>query len=88
MHLLLEFKKDFKKLKNNKSIQVKLTEALSILEETGTLPIIKYKTHALKGKYKNSEEAHLDYDLLIIWIKIDLDINIYRIGTHSELFNM
>ncbi len=82
-----QFKKDYKRvLKRGYDIQ-KLHEAFIILEDTGTLPVSKYKTHLLKGDYKNHYEAHIEPDWLIIWFTVtNKEITLVRTGTHSDLF--
>lgn len=79
------FKSDFKKLTNDdkerlKTVLLRLM-ALEILEE-------KYRNHPLIGNYKECFECHLKPDLLLIY-KIDNNLNelqLVRIGSHSELF--
>ena len=79
------FKSDFKKLTNEdrdrlKAILIRLI-ASKILED-------KYRNHPLIGNYKGCFECHLKPDLLLIY-KIDNDDNelqLVRIGSHSELF--
>lgn len=79
------FKSDFKKLyiddiERLKAVLVRLI-AFEVLEE-------KYRNHPLIGNYKGCFECHLKPDLLLIY-KIDSDLNelqLVRIGSHSELF--
>lgn len=79
------FKSDFKKLSIDdkeklKAVLVRLI-AFEVLEE-------KYRNHPLIGNYKGCFECHLKPDLLLIY-KIDSDLNelqLVRIGSHSELF--
>ncbi len=46
------------------------------------------KPHKLSGNFKNTMECHIKPDLLLIWFEIskDKEINIVRVGSHSELF--
>jgi mRNA interferase YafQ len=82
-----QFKKDYKKIIQRGLAIEKLHKVFEILEKTGTLPISKYKTHLLKGNYKNHYEAHIESDWLIIWFTVkDNEINLVRTGTHSDLF--
>ncbi|MEI7675988.1 MAG: type II toxin-antitoxin system YafQ family toxin, partial [Bacteroidales bacterium] len=82
-----QFKKDFKKIANNPKKVKPLVTALNILTETGSLPIATYKTHELKGNFKGCMEAHILSDFLIIWFIVEKNqINIVRIGSHSDLF--
>lgn len=86
LNFTTQFKKDFKKIASSKFDMKKLEEVFVIIEKTGTLPVDKYKTHLLKGNYKGHHEAHILSDLLLIWYKVDKDINFVRVGSHSELF--
>lgn len=81
-----QFKKDFKSIPKSKHPEIE--KVFDILSESGTLPLIPYKTHKLVGEYKGHFEAHIESDLLIIWFKISADnvISLTRIGSHSKLF--
>ena len=49
----------------------------------------KYRDHALKGNYVGCRECHVSPDWLLVY-KIDcgkLILLLYRLGTHSELFD-
>ncbi|HAT81783.1 MAG TPA: type II toxin-antitoxin system mRNA interferase toxin, RelE/StbE family [Flavobacterium sp.] len=82
-----QFKRDYKRCKKANKSMLKLHTAFGILEETGTLPVDKYKTHPLKGTYKDHIEAHIEPDWLLIWLpKPENEISLVRTGTHSELF--
>ena len=82
-----QFKKDYKRIeKQNKDLK-KLHKVFILLEETGDLTADKYKTHQLKGDYKDHREAHISPDWLIIWLpQADNKISLVRTGSHSELF--
>jgi len=59
------------------------------LEKNGALGIEKkYHPHKLSGNYKDSWEAHIKPDLLVIWFEIinDNEILLLRAGSHSDLF--
>ena len=78
------FKRDVESLQNKDQ---KLKEVIDLLKETGTLPFVPYQTHRLKGEWKDCVEAHIEFDLLIIWEELDNNvIKLLRIGTHSKLF--
>ena len=51
---------------------------------------IKYKDHALKGKYFGFRECHIRPDWLLIYKKEDAKnlslLYLMRTGTHSDLF--
>jgi mRNA interferase YafQ len=81
-----QFKKDFKKYKNNPK-EVKLIEhALILLRTDGNLLQNEFKTHSLTGNYKGFLEAHIKPDLIIVWEENDKTITLTRLGSHSELF--
>ena len=65
-----------------------MNNAIEILGNTGTLPVIPYRTHKLLGDLKNHWEAHLEPDWLLIWKRDDIKIFIIltNTGTHSDLF--
>ncbi|MBQ1696492.1 MAG: type II toxin-antitoxin system YafQ family toxin [Bacteroidales bacterium] len=80
-----QFKKDMKDIVPQK--MEKIHTAFKILEETGTLPYEEYKTHRLIGDYIHYLEAHIESDLLLIWIDKEKNvIRLSRIGSHSKLF--
>ncbi|MBR6067527.1 MAG: type II toxin-antitoxin system YafQ family toxin [Bacteroidales bacterium] len=79
-----QFKKDYKKIQK-RDIE-KVTIALSILGQTGTLPVVPYLTHPLSGNYIGHLEAHIRPDLLIIWFTIENDtVKLVRLGSHAQL---
>ena len=74
-------------MKRGKSANV-MNEAVETLVNTGTLPVIPYRTHKLSGNFANHWEAHLEPDWLLIW-KIDhnkIIITLTNTGTHTDLF--
>ncbi len=84
-----KFKKDLKKIKNNKKDFELAVSILKILGESSVIAIPKImKPRKLTGNYKNNWECHIKPDLLIIWIQIESPkiIKLVRIGSHSELF--
>lgn len=84
-----QFKKDWRKLKNQpKKIEkaLKIIESLSISGVKGLAE--KNKPHPLKGGFIGFLECHIMPDLLLIWEQRDdlREIHLARIGSHSELF--
>ena len=74
-------------MKRGKSAEI-INNAIEILGNTGTLPVIPYRTHKLSGDYKNHWEAHLEPDWLLIW-KRDAKkviVTLTNTGTHADLF--
>ena len=84
LHPTSQFKRDFKKFKNNPA-KVTAFEIIAemLMNETPIPPL--YKPHFLKGNYKGCMECHIEDDYLLIWIDGDI-IDLVRIGSHSELF--
>ena len=64
-----------------------LSEVVSILAQTGTLPA-KYKPHKLSGKYAGCWECHIRPDWLLVWQQNDKELVLLftNTGTHSDLF--
>ena len=83
-----QFKKDLKLAKKQNKNLEKLFEVIDILAIGGTLDA-KYKDHELIGNYKGTRECHIEPNWLLIYEIRDnvMVLILYRIGTHSELFN-
>ena len=80
------FKKDFKRYVNKPSKIRKLYDLLTILENTGRVPV-ENKPHKLHGIYEGCMECHVEDDFLLIWIdEATNTIKLLRLGTHHELF--
>ncbi len=83
-----QFKKDLKLSKKQGKNLEHLFEVIAILSNGGELEY-KFKDHSLLGKYKGTRECHIDPDWLLIYEIIEnLQLLVlYRLGSHSELFN-
>ena len=83
-----EFKKQLKlMMKRGKSAEV-MNNAIEILSDTGTLPVVPYRTHKLHGDFVNHWEAHLEPDWLLVW-RVDhnkIIVTLTNTGTHADLF--
>lgn len=82
-----QFKKDLKLAKKQNKNLDKLFEVINILGN-GIALDKKYRDHNLTGNYKGTRECHIEPDWLLIY-KIQnnkLVLMLYRLGTHSELF--
>lgn len=81
-----QFRKDYKRIKNNpKKVKV-LKEVLEMLKNEQSLPA-EYYPHMLHGDYKGCMECHIQGDFLLIWIDEENNIiELVRLGSHSELF--
>jgi mRNA interferase YafQ len=81
-----QYKKDFKRYKNQPKKLQKLLEVFRMLENEEKLPK-ELRAHQLTGQYKNCMECHIEGDFLLIWFdEYSEFINILRLGSHSELF--
>lgn len=79
------FKKDFKKLSNEKQDSL-----LCIIEQLANGEMLgeKYKDHMLSGNFKGCRECHVKPDLLLIYrITNDImELALIQTGSHSSLF--
>ena len=81
-----QFKKDFKKIKNNTNKINALLEIVRKLANGETIPA-EFDPHPLTGSYKNHMECHIESDFLLIWFDKNADeVKLVRLGSHSELF--
>jgi len=81
-----QFKKDFKKLRRLPLPDLKkIFEVISSLEQEITLDA-KYKDHELYGNWSHFRECHIKPDLLLIYKAGNNELQLARIGSHSELF--
>ena len=81
-----QYKKDLKRIRNNPKKIEALLKLLRLLENE--TPISKeYKPHLLANDYAGCMECHIQGDFLLIWIDQETnDIDLVRLGSHSELF--
>lgn len=81
-----QYKKDLKQIRNNPKKAAALLEVLRMLENE--IPIPKsYRPHMLSHDYAGCMECHIEGDFLLIWFDEEtLDIDLVRLGSHSELF--
>ena len=77
-----QYKKDFKRYRNQPKKLEKLLGVLRLLANDEELPADK-----LIGEYNDCMECHIEGDFLLIWYDEEEDIiTLLRIGSHSELF--
>jgi len=81
------FEKDLLRCKKRNYDMSLLSEVVSMLANTGTLPE-KYKSHKLSGNYAGCWECHIKPDWLLVWQQDDKELILLFIntGTHSDLF--
>lgn len=81
-----QYKKDYKRYRNNPVKVKKLNEILHKLANEEPLPENNYP-HMLTGNYKGYMECHIEGDFLLIWFDPHTDeIDLVRLGSHSEVF--
>ena len=81
-----QYKKDLKRIRNNPKKAEELLKVLHLLEYEIEIPDV-YKPHMLTGDYNGCMECHIQGDFLLIWIDQDAnEIDLVRLGSHSELF--
>lgn len=81
-----QYKKDYKRYKNNPDKKEKLLKILRLLEEEKPIPK-ENKPHMLSGKYAGHMECHIEGDFLLVWFDPNSNqIDLVRLGSHSELF--
>ena len=82
-----QFKKDYK-LAQKRHVDIdELFKVIGMLQKQELLPEEK-RDHLLVGNYKGYRECHVRPDLLLIY-KIkekDLELLLFRTGTHSDLY--
>ncbi len=81
-----QFKKDYKRYRNQSRKIEKLLDVLRLLENEEKLPA-HLQAHMLSGQFKDCMECHIEGDFLLIWFDENSDvIKLLRLGSHSELF--
>lgn len=82
-----QFRKDLKKLENQKTRLEKLFKVMDhLIAEIPLDPI--YQDYSLGGNWKGSRECHVQPDFLLIYTLFEEDkiIKFERVSSHSELF--
>lgn len=81
-----QYKKDVKRIRNNPKKATLLLKILHLLEHELEIPE-EYKPHILTGDYSGCMECHIQGDFLLIWFDHETnEIDLVRLGSHSELF--
>ena len=82
-----KFRKQYKLMKKRGLDMSILKNVVFMLENGEQLPQ-KYRDHELIGNYSGYRECHLQSDWLLVY-KHEHDkliLNLYRTGTHSDIF--
>lgn len=86
LHPTTQFKRDYKRFRNNPKKLEKLMVILNMLQSEIPIPA-EYYPHMLTGNYAGFMECHIEGDFLLIWFDHETDqIDLVRLGSHSELF--
>ncbi len=82
-----QFIKDLKKSNLNQTNTEKLFTYISLLLAGKDLPV-EARDHNLKGEWQDVREFHIAGDLLVIYRREEdsKEIQLLRVGTHSQLF--
>ncbi len=85
LHYTTQFKKDYKKVKNQNKDLSKLKIVIEkLLDQQSLEP--KYKDHQLAGNWKSHRDCHIEPDWILIYQLTDTVLILERTGSHSELF--
>lgn len=82
-----QFKKDLKLAKKRGFKIDNLRDVVNTLASEEKLDD-KYRDHALTGDYRGFKECHIESDWLLVY-RVDqdeLELFLFRTGTHSDLF--
>ena len=81
-----QYKKDLKRIRNNPKKAAELLKVLRLLENEEPVQE-NYRPHMLTNDYAGCMECHIQGDFLLIWIdQAANEIDLVRLGSHSELF--
>ena len=82
-----QFKKDYKKAVKRHNDVEELFKVIELLKNQQPLPPEK-RDHALTGDYSGYRECHVHPDFLLVYKVVDsqLQLYLYRTGTHADLF--
>lgn len=81
------FKRDLKLARKRGFDIQKLSDAVKLLASEKPLDE-RYKDHMLTGNYMGFRECHIEPDWLLVYRieKDELELFLFRTGTHSDLF--
>ena len=79
------FKKDFKTCVKRGYKMPLLQDVIDTLRIPAALPE-KNKDHQLTGNFSGCRECHIEPDGLLIYKQSDDELQLFRTGTHSDLF--
>ena len=82
------FKRDMKKIAQRGYDLDKLKIAIDLLLQNKRPLPEKYRDHALKGRWKDHRELHIEPDWLLVYSIDGNECFFARTGTHSDLFSL
>lgn len=86
LHPSTQYKKDLKRYMNQPKKIKRLMDVLRLLQNEQAIPE-SYYPHSLTGNYAGCMECHIEGDFLLIWFDEETNqIDLLRLGSHSELF--
>lgn len=80
-----QFKRDLKAFAHNPSALEKIADTVWLLATEDSLPA-RYHEHPLKGKYTGTLECHVAPDLLLVYVRDETRVVLFRVGSHAALF--
>ncbi len=82
-----QFKRDYKKAVKRRCDTDELFKVIELLKNQQPLPPEK-RDQALTGDYSGYRKCHVHPDFLLVYKVVDsqLQLYLYRTGTHSDLF--
>lgn len=83
------YKKSYKLMKK-RGLNLALLDDIVVRLAAGEILPIKYRDHALKGKFTGFRECHIQPDWLLVYLIEDevLTLTLVNTGTHSDLLDM
>lgn len=81
------FKKDFKTCIKRGYKMPLLQGVINTLRIPAPLPD-KNRDHSLSGNFAGYRECHVEPDWLLIYKQVGNELQLYRTGTHSDLFGI
>jgi len=80
------FKRDVKRAGKRGKDMEKLKTVLALLIATRPLPT-SYRDHALKGRWQGLRDLHIERDWLLLYRIDGTELQLFRTGTHADLFD-
>lgn len=80
-----QFRRDLDKARKQGKDTDLLKEAISRLTRGERLPS-RFRDHSLRGSYSDCRECHLTPDWLLVYRVTATELQLVRLGSHSELF--